>query len=123
MLLSYIPAEMLTTPYVVAECIIPIIFLWWCFPWYASVNKAYKTNLLSKGDTISFGLPFLVMGAIDVYCNILSSVLFVEPPFIHGITLSQRCSYWWNHPEDEWRHGLAHAVKVQTDKFEKNHIH
>ena len=103
--------------------VLPFIILWWCFPWYAAVRKAVKNKTLSKVDIASFGIPFLGMAAVDILCNVLSSILFMEAPFIHGITLSGRCSYWWNQPQDKWRHGLAHAVKVQTDKFEKDHIH
>ena len=108
----------------VAIYLSPFMALYMLFPWYASVNKAHKEGNMSVWDYIfGQGEMLVICATIDVLCNVLASLFFFEPPFLHGnITLSQRCSYWWNRPSDYWRHSLAHAVKVLTDKYEKDHI-
>ena len=101
----------------------PFIALYICFPWYASIHRALLDNKLSKVDLAVQGIPFLFMGLLDVICNILITPLFFDLPFIRGdYTLSQRCIYWWHNPQAVWRHGIAHAVKVLTDKYESGHI-
>jgi hypothetical protein len=102
---------------------LPFILLYICFPWYASVHAAIKAKRLSLWDIGIQAIPFLLMGALDIYCNIWASFLFWEFPFLRrNWTLSQRCCYWYHRPDKVWQYGLAHAVKVQTDKYEKDHI-
>ena len=101
----------------------PFIALYICFPWYASVHAAIKAKKLSLWDMGVQAIPFLLMGLLDIWCNIEASPLFLELPFLRfNWTLSQRCCYWWHRPDKAWQHGLAHAVKVQTDKYEEGHI-
>lgn len=99
------------------------IILWWGFPFYASVKKAWDEDKLSKGDLVSFGLPLLYFYLVDIWVECTwGCALFRERPFKYGITLSDHCCYWIDYPDSGLRYGSAHAVKVQTDKFEPGYI-
>ena len=101
----------------------PFVSLYIGFPWYASISKAWRDGNMNWVDIAIQGIPLLIFAAIDMYCNFLASVLYVEPPYLRGnFTLSQRSCYWWHNPQDEWRHGVARVVKALTDKYEKDHI-
>ena len=70
------------------------------FQWYAGVLQAWsRMHLIWRLVSLP---PFLIFGAMDVLWNIiLGSIIYLEWPFIHGVTFSQRTQYWYH--EAGWR--------------------
>lgn len=101
---------------------LPFVLLYICFPWYASVSKAYRLNKLGAWDFAVLMWPLLFLFLLDVYCNIWASILYWDLPFNHGVTLSERSEYWLNQRPYSWRYEIARIVKLETDKFEPDHI-
>lgn len=109
--------------------LIIILLLSWGFPYYVSVSTAWDEGNLSIGDKIVHAVPMLIFGTVDMFAELtVASVFFWEPPYRHGLTVSSRARYWikiknWHSGKlDDWRYGCAHAVHVQTRKYDKTHI-
>lgn len=63
-----------------------------------------------------------LFGLIDALFDlVIGSIIFVELPFIHGITFSQRCCYHLN--DNGFRGKIAGAFSVPLNAILPEHIH
>lgn len=89
------------------------------FPAYGQLIKVYKNfGWFLKAF---YAIEVLVFGVFDVSLNVtFGTVYYLELPFIHGITLSQRTEYWCN--VDDPRRGRAIRLGTQLNKIVPGHI-
>ena len=67
--------------------------------------------------------PILLFGLLDMTFNIfIGSILFVELPFINGITFSQRLCHWFEQGGTGWRYEQASWWASILNEISAGHI-
>ena len=82
--------------------IILIALMFYGFQWYAGALQAWPRMLIVPRIFTLIGVAFF--GAVDIFWNItIGSLIYLELPFLHGVTFSQRTEYWFNQSNNDWR--------------------
>ena len=101
------------------------LFLLWTYALYVGFfmygSAIQAWNRLKIAFKILIAPVVIIFGIMDVGFNVVfGSIMFLEPPFIHGITFSQRCCHWYI--LSGWRSSLAGAWSVPLNEIVPNHI-
>lgn len=97
----------------------PFLMLWG-FLFYAAMIESWRG--MKWFVWVPCIPPILLFGLLDVIFNIaIGSLLYLELPFLHGLTFSQRCCYWFNEKES-YRVGMAQWWASILNEISPGHI-
>lgn len=97
------------------------ILMLWGFIYYASMIQAWtKMHWLIR---IPAAVPMLPFAVLDATFNIfVGSILFVELPFVNGVTFSARLCHWYEQGGSGWRYEQARWWAEILNEISPNHI-
>ena len=98
-----------------------ILFFFYGYVFYAGCLNAWHPSLPLWIKAILIP-PIAIFGLADIIINFfLGSLLYLDIPFRHGWTFTQRTCYWY-HTVGDYRKSLADWFASILNPFNKDHI-